>query len=213
MDFLSTCIRGIALEEVADGKSNKEIEHVFYGRITDFSVLERATGDIEEHEQWELKIPKTNENATRGGIRIRRTYIVGGRGTDQYVLTTKTYPDGSDTALELPVPTTRENFLQFQALSSRGMIKHRYPFKVEGTDLVFEVDMFLKPGSKMLDKDYFEWCKIDLEVTDRSAKIPPLPFELADMIPPKALGPHTQQQSDQIKQLYETMFIRPNIFL
>lgn len=193
----------IALEEASDGKMFKEIEHVFYGRLIDIEELKKAAS-VESQEQWEIRIPKTEENANSGSIRIRKTTV--GDAEPEYILTTKVSAGGGD-KIEVPIPTTADNFEQFKILSFAGMRKDRYHFPVEGTDLVWEVDMFLKP-----EGGYHEWVKIDLEVSDRGAAIPSLPIELKDVIT-SDYGMRTEAEELQVSALYAHTFITKNVHL
>ena len=198
----------MALEEASDGKANTEIEHVFYARVPDRAVLEQAAG-WEHQEQWEIRIPKTDSNAGNGRVRIRMTQ--GPEKAKEYVLTTKTFKDNGD-RIEVPIPTTEDHFEQFKLLSECGMRKDRYFFPVEGTDLVWEVDMFYQPGSVIGSKEYYEWCKIDLEVADRSAPIPPLPFALEDVIA-APYGKRTPEEEAIVSKLHGEVFATRNVHL
>jgi hypothetical protein len=198
--------RALALEEVADGVAFREIEHVLYARVPNFEELKKAASS-EHQEQWEIKIPKTAENSSAGSMRIRRTV----KNSDQveYVLTTKTVMGSEGDKLEVPIPTTLDNFQQFKRFSNRGMVKDRYFFPVEGTDLVWEVDMFYRPGATIGSGDYHEWCKIDLEVKDRAAPLPPLPIELTDVIA-APYGKRSEAEEAKVTSLYHNEFITKN---
>jgi hypothetical protein len=87
------------------------------------------------------------------------------------------------------------------------MIKDRYFFPVDGSDLVWEVDMFLKP-----EGGYFDWCKIDLEVTNREDPIPPLPIEFANIITNQT-GERTEEEEARVRSLYDVEFLAKNIHL
>jgi hypothetical protein len=193
----------IATEDNADGKAVIECEHVIYAKLINVAQLEKATSKTHQ-EQWNMYIPKTEDNAAQGSIRIRK--IVEGEKIE-YHLTTKV-KKGED-KLEVSVPTTEDNFVQFKFLSPDGLIKDRFCFPVENSELVWEIDMFLKE-----DGSYHEWCKIDLEVKDRSQELPPLPIEFADVILPKGFG---REQPDEeaeatIAKLYEECFRTKNIY-
>ena len=194
--------KGLSLEELADGKPNKEVEHVLYARIVDFEDLKKADS-MEHQEQWEIKVPKSDKNAAGGTARVRKT-IHNGSGEPEYVITTKLRVGAHGDAIEVPVPTTVAMFDSFKYLSEFGMKKDRYFFKVEGTDLVWEVDAFIKP-----EGGYWEWCKIDLEVKDRSEAIPPLPIDFRDVIVGKS--EHlTEAEQLKIRTLYENEFLTKN---
>ncbi len=192
-----------SLEERTDGVAEKEIEYVFYARIVDFEQLKGAQR-IEDQEQWELKIPRTDENVVGGRIRIRKV-VKHDPAQPEYHLTTKTETrDGH--SIEVTVPTTQDNFRQFQALSDRGMLKVRHVFEIEGSDSVWEVDVFKKPGG-----GFWEWCKIDLEVDAAINQVPPFPIELANIITAQE-GNRTEEEENKIKSLYDFEFVTKNVF-
>jgi CYTH domain-containing protein len=199
----------IALEEASDGRAHRECEHTFYGRIEDFSVLDQAAS-MEHHEQWEVRVPKTEANGGKGRFRVRKTIIDG--KVPEYVLTCKTKIGDTGDELEVSVPTTEPMFEQFKLMSEQGMIKDRYHFPVEGSDLVWEVDMFYLPGAEVGSRKYFSWCKIDLEVDNRNTPIPGLPFEFAEIIMAEE-GNRTADEEAQVRRLYDTEFNTRNVHL
>ena len=60
------------LEERSDGQAGLEKEYVYYARLEDVKVLATAT-HVEHHEQWEIRIPKTDKNASAMRVRVRKT--------------------------------------------------------------------------------------------------------------------------------------------
>lgn len=196
----------MALEELVDGKPVREIEHTIYARVVSMSELENASS-MEMQEQWEIRVPKTEKNAGKGSFRIRKTQLKDGDPT--YALTTKISASKDGDKIELAIPTNADNFEQFKFLSEQGMIKHRYHFPVEGTDLIWEIDMFPKE-----DGTYHEWCKIDLEVKDRDAPIPTFPIDLADVILPEGYGRTDPEEAEKaITALYDDYFLTKNTYL
>ena len=200
----------MALEEISNGVAFKEIEHTFYGRISDMKDLELAASS-EHQEQWQLRIPKTAENAGSGGIRVRKTIPSGGSEV-QYVLTTKLKSGDEGDQIEVPIPTTEDNFEQFKKLSTDGMIKDRYFFPVPDSELVWEIDMFFLPGRGAGSKEYYDFCKIDLEVKDRSAPIPELPIHFTELITAK-FGDRTDAEEARVNALYHNEFVAKNQFI
>lgn len=209
MGLLRKALEALSLEEVSDGKLFKEIEHTLYVRLSDLSQLDRAKS-MEHQEQWEIRIPKTDVNGGKGSIRIRKTTVA--EQAPEYVLTTKTIVGEEGDKDEVPVPTTEAMFNQFKILSPHGMIKDRYFFPVEDSELVWEVDMFLMPGTKPGEKQYHPWAKIDLEVKDRSKALPAFPLEVAEMIGADGEA-HTDAEREQVAKLYQTDFITRNQYL
>lgn len=197
--------RALAMEEEANGKVVHEKEHVIYAKLSNVDLLQAASGKVRQ-EQWGIYIDKTDDNAGQGSVRVRLVQEEG--KPDQYVLTTKVKKDDS-TKLEVTVPTTQDNFLQFKFLSNDGLRKDRYHFPIQGTDLVWEIDMFLKE-----DGTYHEWCKIDLEVDDLEAPIPELPIEFDEVILPKGYGRKDEATAETlIETLYDQCFKTKNTFI
>ena len=196
----------VALEEKSDGIAFKEIEYTYYARLSDLSDLKKAKSQ-EHQEQWELKFPKTDQNGGSGTIRIRKTIETGKEA--EYVLTTKTAINKQGDKLEVPIPATVAMFEQFKILSERGMVKDRYLFPIEGTDLVWEVDMFLKPKGKIGFGPYYDWVKIDLEVPDRKTKIPEFPLATEELIT-APYGKRTDAEEKLVTGLYDNEFIQKN---
>jgi hypothetical protein len=199
----------MALEEASTGEAVKEVEHTLYARIEDFEILKNA--DEKEHqEQWEIKIPKTDENASKGTCRIRKTVVEA--HDPEFVLTMKTPATDKEGRIEVAIPATEAMFAQFRMLSEFGMIKDRYTFKIEGTDLKWEVDMFYKKGAQVGSGDYEPWCKIDLEVVDLEAPLPPLPEGFADVIA-APYGKRSEAEEARVSALYKNEFLTVNPYL
>ena len=192
--------------EAADGKVVKEAEHTIYGRLVDHSQLKKASS-MEHHEQWEVRIEKTEEIAGSGSMRVRKIQV--GDSEPTYEFTTKVKTKEDNLKLECSVLTTADNFMQFQFLSGKGMIKDRFHFPIIGTELVWEVDMYLKE-----DGTYHDWCKIDLETDDLNAPLPELPIEFSDVILPEGMGEDTpEERNKKLDILYEKVFLSKNVFL
>lgn len=208
----------IALEEQATGKANHEREYVFYAKLTDPSILEKAS-HVEEQEQWSIKIDKTDKNYCSGQIRIRRT---DDNGKVSYVQTVKTpikplqgdtgqsdtsVADASQNMLEVAIDASEDAFKQFKLIADQGMIKTRYTFPIEGTDLKFEVDVFhLANGEKS------QWVKIDLEVDKPLESVPALPEGFSEVIYNQK-DDQTDEEKQLIRSLYENVFLTKNEYL
>jgi hypothetical protein len=130
----------VSLEEIATGVAAPEVEHVIYGRLLDLGQLARAS-HMEKQEQWEVKVPKTNDNATRGTIRVRKTMIEG--SPDEYTLCGKTPAGDASNPLErkeVPIPCTQDMFDVIKSMASAGMRKDRYFFPATATGEVIPHD-------------------------------------------------------------------------
>lgn len=197
-----------SLEERADGKAGDEFEHTIYARLGDPGQLSQAKS-MEHHSQWEIRIDKSDKNAGKGSMRVRKTWIDG--GSPDFVAVMKIPMDLQNNAKkkEIPIPATEDWFVAFQFLSPQGMVKDRYHFPIVGTDLVWEIDCYPKEGG-----GYHEWVKIDLEVKDLSAPLPEFPIHLEDVILPVGVGKLSKEEHDElVSKLYDECFLSPNPFL
>jgi hypothetical protein len=200
----------IAIEEASTGLSLLEREFVFYAKVTDLAFLKKAAED-ELQEQWEIKIPQTEENAAQGRVRIRKTFLADGK--IDYVMTTKVKVEGGED--EVAIKSSEDNFEQFRKLSGRGMIKHRFVFPIEGTELKWEVDMYFKPGVVPENNHDFsnfaEWCKVDLEVNATLKEMPPFPF-VSEHVIDNNTGNASAEDKAMIDKLYSELFITKNLY-
>jgi hypothetical protein len=188
----------VAMEEAATGVANVEVEKVFYAKLEDRSILDHAA-KFEDHEQWELRIALTEENASAGRIRIRKTTQSG--ALPEYVQTCKTkLIEGGEK--EVANVSSADAFEQFKLLAEKGMCKRRYIFDVPGCTAKWEVDTY-----KNLDGTDNPWCKIDFEFTDGNTEVPPMLPGFTEIIP---ADDKTNEQKTLVSQLYETVFIRKN---
>jgi hypothetical protein len=187
--------------DATDGKVSQEIEYMFYARVESPETLLKAAS-CEIQEQWGLWQDKTDKNAGSGSNRVRKTIakpIVNGQfdnenTTTQYVMTTK-LKRADGTSLEIPLESSEDGLKAFKILAESGMIKHRYLFPIAGTDLKWEVDMFVEPGESIFSTKYLPWAKIDLEVPTKDYPIPALPEGFSDMFDSKVAEPTEEQQA------------------
>lgn len=199
-------LKGLTSNEAEDvsGRTSAEIERVIYVRVKDFGWLERASG-AERQEQWSVKIPKTDLNAGSGSIRVRKSINLREPGAAvSYVLTTKLDIGTRGSCAETPEQSSLDQFNIFKYFGDKGMIKDRYTFPIEGSDLNWEVDCFQKPGAM-----YHDWVKIDLEAWPRGKELPALPMEFTEMLDGSE-GLQSPESEEKIKQMYETMFLTKN---
>jgi hypothetical protein len=193
-----------ALEERSDGKAQTEMELVFYARLADTSALP-ATSDRESQEQWTIKIDHSDKNGGRGDIRVRKTDFLdsGDSGRTEYVLTTKVRHEGGKDK-EIPIPSTADQFEHFKLLAENGMIKDRFTYTIDGSDLKWEVDLYHNPAG-----GFWPWVKIDLEVPSKDTPIPEFPFEAEEWIKGQN-GERSPEEEAKVRELYETMFLTKN---
>ena len=167
--------RAISLEgNETDGLTRREKEIVYYVKVQNPDELFKSFTK-EEQEQWEIKVPRTVDNAAGGRIRVRKAKI----GNElKYILTSKTFIDKNDHD-ETELLTTESMFNQFRQMSESGMIKHRCELKIEGDGLnnIIEVDLFLTP-----EGHYNQWVKVDVEIQDLNSPLPKLPFDYLEIL-------------------------------
>ena len=190
--------RYLSQEALDSPKTVLEQEYVFYVRITNFKQLENAA-HAEKHEQWQIKIPSTDDNAGSGSIRARK--VTSADGTISYEITTKSKTKKGN--IETTVPTTEENFTQIAFMANSGMRKDRYTFPIPNSDLSFEVDVF--PDGKA---GYYTWAKIDLEVKSPLSSFPELPIQVEEIITPQ--DAETPEGQEEVSRLFDTFFLLKN---
>lgn len=188
------------------GKAIREKEFTIFARIMNFSQLKNANrGEIQE--QYIVPIEQTEENAGKGSIRVRK--ITARNGRSRYELTTKNKMGEGD-SIEVTVPTTKENFIQFKVLSTVAMLKHRYTFNIKGTDKKWEIDAVPDGNGS-----YCPWVRCEIEVDDLNNKdVPELPLEVEELILPPELGKLTQEEYDEkTKPIMDRFFTSSNPYI
>jgi CYTH domain-containing protein len=161
--------------EAVDGRLHKEVEHVFYGKLDHPEELKNAQSALHQ-EQWMIKVPKTDDNAGSGTMRVRCEHGYG--ESPRYIFTTKAKSaDGHN--VEHEVPTTSDHMELMKVLADKGMVKTRYTFPIAGSQLVWEVDVFT--DEEGLAAPY---VKLDLEVPVGVIldQVPPVPVTLSDVV-------------------------------
>lgn len=195
-------LRGIhaSLEGETDGQARVEKEIVIYGKIEDLDELKKADRK-EDQEQWELRV-RVEGNQYAGCIRIRCI------DKKKYILTTKTFkPDKGDlmeSEVELDAEAGAKMMEEFKKLSTGGMIKTRYIFKIPDSELIWEVDVYYDEKGEPRT-----WCKIDLEVSDLRIKRPELPIKLKEA---REIPAKNRSEDDQkfVERLMDKEFITPS---
>lgn len=178
----------IGLEDLENGQKAREKEYVWYGRLTDSSELKKAISQ-EKQRQSAVK-------GKGGTIRVRETI---GLGQVRYTLTAKAYTGFGD-AQEVSLPVSKDLHEVFKAISGESMDKIRYTIPIEGSDLKWEVDVFIDAQGNPK-----EWVKIDLEVPEEINEWPPLPVTLADTIF-GGNSEYTPEQRTKLDELFATVF-------
>lgn len=158
---------GLNADVVQFGKPQLELEYTIFAELDDLEPLKKAF-HVEEHEQW--RTPFAMESNVRA--RIRAT------NDREWVLTTKESSDEWVGVKETPLLLTKEAFETLKKVSCDGYLKTRHCFRCEGTDLIWEVDVFRDrlTGQPSL------WVKMDLEVKNLDQDIPKPPFKVKDFV-------------------------------
>ena len=198
LDFLKT-------KEPNIGQAVREKEHVVFARLLNFAQLKKAKR-AEKQTQYIIEAPKTEENVTGGSIRIREI-IKGKDGEAEYLLTTKAKVQ--EGKIEVTVPTTKQNFIQFGTMCNVSMVKHRYFFPIEGTNHEWTVDC-VPDGNG----GYCPWVRCEIEVSDLSAKVPELPLETEELILPPEMSETTEEEFEaKTKPLLDRFFVKKNPYV
>lgn len=192
-------------EEIENvGKAVREKEHTVYARILDFSQLKKAD-KAEIQEQYVIPVERTEENRGSGKIRIRK--VTSRSGDVRYELTTKS--DVKEGKIEVTVPTTEENFIQFKVMASVSMFKHRYTFTDEGSGLKWEVDA-VPDGNG----GYYPWVRAEIEVKDLRDKVPEFPIKTEEIIYPPELSETSEEEyKEKTDKLNSRFFVKGNVYL
>lgn len=192
-----TLERKLALEEDSSGKTKLEKELVFYARIESPEVFKKANQALTEFQkQFELRIPKSEDNLSAGRIRVRATSL--DNGIFEYVQTTKIKTEGGEN--ETSVKVTEDVFEQFKLLANAGMVKTRYIYDIPDRQEKWEVDVFRLESGALAN-----WVKIDFEFIDMENKtVPELPEGFLDIIPSTS---RSKEDQDFIYDLYEKVFL------
>lgn len=170
----------VALEaEQVDGKAQRELEYVIYGRLASFAVLSQATAVVHQVQSaMRGKKPGTQ-------LRVRKVTDLDLRtkepiGESQYVFTGKA-PIDNGPLLEKNQSTDEEMFNIFLQANQEYVEKVRYdiPSKDVPGGNPWQVDTFTDKDGNQLD-----WVKIDLEIpSDTDWQLTPqmVPFDLQEM--------------------------------
>ena len=195
-----------SLEELATGQAQVEKEFVLYAKV-DHAWLVANAQSIEDHEQWELRIAKTEGNECGGRMRVRKTVYLNQAGLTTYVQTVKTkLADWGEK--EVATSSSADGFAQFKAMSERGMVKRRHRIACPGRASSWEVDVFFNA-----DGTPHEWVKIDYELKEGETDCPDPHAQFKEVVRPGHY-PRTptgkQDVEDFIRNLYDTVFLKTN---
>lgn len=169
----------------------EEIEHTVYAKVDNFDFLENFKAPIKQ-EQWGLK---GEVNGVVFQVRSRKELSTEGV---LYTIATKIDIPGIDGVWELEKDVDIEHFIQIKELSEKGMIKDRYCVPINGTDMIWEIDIFYDTNGTRVP-----WVKLDLEVHSRLVELPELPFDYIEFIGEQ----RTEEQEKLLTDLYGKYFL------
>ena len=180
-------------QPVLEAKKANEIEHVLIVSPVDYDQIERLAHKKETMEQWEIKsMNASSDNRTkrgRGSVRVRAI-----NGT-KYVLTAKNYLPDNISAVEEEKEVDKAMFDIFRRICPMGSKKTRYFIKQDG--LTIEVDVYYD-----INGNPTEYCKVDIEVKNRSIGIPKLPFDTHNII----TKDRTPEQEKMVLDIFQKMW-------
>ncbi len=152
--------------------SSGEIELCYYCEIRKPEGLDQANA-VEQHEQYEYRLPPAADGSRRGRIRVRRT---DKNNETMYEEMIKLPMNASSTLgdMEVPVQITEAYFKAWQQVYRvPGQKKIRHTFVSSSCEMTyqgnliklpptkFEVDIFISSAGKKS-----VWAKVDIEVQD-----------------------------------------------
>mgnify|MGYP001584911874 CR=1 FL=1 len=196
-------------EEASFEASGYEYENEIYITGYDLKEIVSQSTSHEGQEQWGLFVPKTDQNASSGSIRVRM--IEPEVGDVFYVQTTKT--DAAEKGkLENERPSDEVMFGQFKQMADQGLIKMRYVIEAQtrdGDPFKFEVDIFRNARGEIVP-----WAKIDAELPDGYELTPDeIPFSRNEIIILTPLMKTERKSAVNVKvaELYKKYFTSPNV--
>lgn len=189
MSFLRMAL---SMEDGTDGLKKAELEHAFYVKIDNYAVLENAA----EKRRIEQASFYT-ENKGKGSLMMRSrkiNYLVSDtkQGAENFIFCTKTPNTGTAGAasmMEVELAGSPEQHALYMQYGS-AIFKDRFSFKVAGSDQQWDVDLFLNK-----DGSYTSWARMEIEVSDLNAPLPPFPFEVQD-----SFSANDQERRDELRK-------------
>lgn len=180
----------LSMESDVTGIKEQELEYTFYGQVKSIEDLKERCIRSETHEQW--LVFETDDG---GKVRIRA--IDGQR----FVLTTKYKKEGYKGCEEVECDISKDMFIHLKKMGSGGMMKKRYFFKIEDSDLIWEVDVF-----KNARGEDHDWVKLDLEVESELDELPKLPVEFINIISHQSKD-YTPEEQHRVSKLWSEEWV------
>lgn len=200
-------MRRLAQLTMLAAKTERERELVIFGQLAP-DALERlpvAAVKTIHVKQYEWKQDNSAKGGLKSTLRMRES-ITSSKGKPtqepEYEITTKAY-NGPGDAIESNVESNAEMFRIVQDMAPSGHHFLRFCFPIEGTKLVWEVDvMFDKSGERMVP-----WAKLDLEVpADYDGEMPEPPEGFFTRMIDKPYAQRTQEENQILDDLFKNHF-------
>lgn len=189
----------LAMEELADGQTRIEDEHVFYARIESLDLLAKLASGYEDQEQYEMKsFGAVKSIEPIAAFRVRKTIV---SAHVQFALTLKIKQAATGARSETTVDIPEDFFNQFKSVAYRGMSKRRYFLTVPGRPEQWEVDVF-----GMGEGKYANWVKVDFEFAEgQPRELPNIPDIFLDVVHGNSTS---SEEQTFIRSLYEDVFMK-----
>ena len=196
-----------ALKPVLESATELEREYIVWARLRNSDVLKGASKSVIQ-EQVSVQIPKTDNNLVGGVLRVRKTTDINKQVS--YTLTLKqkhVVGTGQPLNTESNVEVDADFYTQLAGIAETLVIKHRYYFPIEGTDLEWEVDA--GPDTR---GGYHDWVRLELEVPSADFKLPALPFDTEETILPLEVQAASGVEVDEVAYRERTDALFKGIF-
>lgn len=191
--------------------SDIEYEVEIYITGFDMDQIRSMSSSNERQEQWGIYVPKTAENASKGGVRVRKVEV---DDTDvEYILTSKCSLEERGNS-EAEVSTNELMFDHFKHLADQGLIKHRFVIPQEtstGVKYTLEVDVFKNKLGEMVP-----WLKVDAELPEGTVLTPgdiPLKYDEIIIVTPAMKADNVNGINERMGELYSKYFRTNNVYV
>lgn len=187
------------LEALADGKARVEKEDSFLVKPTDWSFLENYTGVLFEQYEMRSEYDDDDKGNHRGLIRFRRE-------GDSARFVMKEFDHDGKNPLEVECEVSDDFIKMAKVLFPFGTLKKRFYIPIEGSELAWEVDVYLNADGTVKS----DWVKLDMEYPEGNEEtLPEFPFSVEEGT---TINLHSQSEEDEdtVDDLFKNVFITVN---
>lgn len=189
--------------------SGVEFENEIYLENFDLAQVQSMAESKEHQEQWGIYVPKSDDNAVGGSLRVRKTVFQDESVKIEDCCKTEL---GADGKMEDENRVSETRFKQFEQLADQGLIKVRYTIPAQtqaGVDFKFEVDVFYNKDGELIP-----WAKVDAEMEKGTVFNPSLdiPFTCTSLlyVTPEMKANNEGGIRAKVAELYEKYFRTSN---